>query len=748
MKIYNFPFTAILGQDGMKSALILNLIDPKIGGVLLTGQQGTGKTTAVRSLIDLLPEIEINDGCQFQCDPLDTTNLCDYCKSQSHPRVTKPIELVNLPLGATEDMVIGSLDIEKIIRKGKREIQAGLLAKAHRGILYIDEINLLQDHLVDILLDVSASGVNLIEREGISITHPARFILVGSMNPEEGELRPQISDRLGLEIPIVAPTDPTLRAEITRRVIEFNDSPASFCKKYAPQQTQLKKAILQAKNLLADVKIPLKVYQIASELVLKLKLLSQRADITFIRCARAHAAFRGVKEVAKIDLEKALLLVFEHRIKRYNENVDSQFLGHTFDEIYGKIKEAIEDPKLYDTSNDETMKTFKFSPDIKDKYKENPLNKENRDIPEVEEGRKASKDRHSTFHTDDESIGYKVGDLEKTIRRIFDPAPLAYNPFEGNILKMNITPIMEFLKTRMRISNYVGRGSRVRVLTRNMGRYIYARKPRHIPKNIAFDATIKHHFLNHWQIVSNSPGELLSSTSDMKSESIAENRERLTVPLYFEDLYEKMFEVKAPLTLYFIVDASASMVKTLNQIIKVIQSVHAEGYKKKDKISVISFQGRDSQILQRPSVSFSVGLIKLRQLETTSYTPLASALHKTLTMITQERIKGTNIPVILILSDLGANVSEKYPELNAQIHADFAIIEHELDEIAQEIGKKGIKVVIMKPLRGSAMKFLGVYPHSVDAIQQSFLHHSNARLFEFDVYDPKNAIIQLKRILS
>jgi Mg-chelatase subunit ChlD len=176
--------------------------------------------------------------------------------------------------------------------------------------------------------------------------------------------------------------------------------------------------------------------------------------------------------------------------------------------------------------------------------------------------------------------------------------------------------------------------------------------------------------------------------------------------------------------------------------------LHAEGYKKKDKISVISFQGRDSQILQRPSVSFSVALTKLHQLEATSYTPLASALHKTLTMITQERIKGTNIPVILILSDLGANVSEKFPELNAQIHADFALIEQEMDDITREISKKGIKVVIMKPLRGSATKFLGVYPHSVEAIQQSFLLHANARLFEFDAYDPKNAIIQLKRILS
>jgi magnesium chelatase subunit D len=737
VKIYHFPFSAILGQDNMKLALLLNVIDPKIGGVLLTGQQGTGKSTAVRSLVELLPKIDIHEGCAFNCDPQDHDNQCSFCKSESHPAIKKPIGLINLPLGATEDMVIGSLDIEKIIREGKREIQPGLLAKAHRGILYVDEINLLQDHLVDILLDVSASGVNVIEREGISLMHPARFILVGSMNPEEGELRPQISDRLGLEVPITAPGSAQLRAEITRRVLAFNDNPEIFCQEFVDEQSKLRLSISNAKQIISEIKIPIQIYQFAAELVLKLKLYSQRADLTFVRCARAHAALRGSKLIEKEDLQRALYLVFEHRMKRYNENVPAEFLGETFEEIYGKIKEAIEDSHIYEATENEAMKTYKFSPDIKDKFHENPLNKENRHLPEVDQGNKPSKDRHSNFQLgDDLPDGFKAGDEIDQKPRIYTDWVDALYTDANTQLKMDVSPILDFLKSRKRITNYVGRGSRIRVLTYTMGRYILARRPRGLPHRIAFDATIKHHFLNYHsnQYQINTP-ELDPTPS-------------LAIPLDYSDVYEKLHELKAPFSLYFIVDASNSMVKTLEQIVKVIQSVHSEGYKKKDKLAVLSFQGRESHILQRPSVSFNVALTKLRQLQATSYTPLASALRKTLTMITQERIKGSTVPVILIMSDLGANVSQKYPDLKAQNSADFALIEQEIDEITQEIGKKGIKVILMKPQKGWATRFLGVNPQSVEKIQESFLRHTAARLFEFDAYDPEGTIIQLKRVIG
>ncbi|WP_457559758.1 ATP-binding protein [Candidatus Harpocratesius sp.] len=340
MELLRFPFVAILGQENMKLALILNVIDPKIGGVLLTGQQGTGKSTAVRSLVDILPKIEVNEGCQFQCnitDPqTDPSTWCEFCAAtrNNHTIIQKPINLVNLPLGATEEMIIGTLDIQKIIKEGKRAIQPGLLAKAHRGILYVDEINLLQDHLVDILLDVAASGINIIEREGISLKHKSSFVLIGSMNPEEGDLRPQISDRLGLEVPIQAPTDPQIRAKITQRVIKFNDDPAAFISKFSQETQDLRHQIIFAKEILDEIQVPDEIFKLTARLVLKAGLYSQRADITFIRCARAHAAFMGRKKITKEDLEKSIDLVFRHRLSRYQQEIPLEEIHSIFNSMY------------------------------------------------------------------------------------------------------------------------------------------------------------------------------------------------------------------------------------------------------------------------------------------------------------------------------------------------------------------------------------------------------------------------------
>lgn len=341
-----FPFTAILGQDDMKLALILNVIDPRIGGVLLSGHQGTGKSTAVRSLINILPEILVNDGCQFQCRLSEGTQkstskenlefICEYCSNPEieHQIISKHINLINLPLGATEEMIIGTLDIQKIIKEGTRAIQPGLLAKAHRGILYVDEINLLQDHLVDILLDVSASGINIIEREGVSLAHPSEFILIGSMNPEEGELRPQISDRLGIEVHITAPTDPIIRAKITQRVIAFDDNPLDFIEKYAQTTRDLKDRIISAQKNISEIQIPKYLYEFTARLILEVGLYSQRADITFIRCARAHAAFCGRTKIEKEDLEKSINLVFQHRVKRFNHDIPLDQIHQKFLELF------------------------------------------------------------------------------------------------------------------------------------------------------------------------------------------------------------------------------------------------------------------------------------------------------------------------------------------------------------------------------------------------------------------------------
>ncbi|MHA1375424.1 MAG: ATP-binding protein [Promethearchaeota archaeon] len=323
VKRINFPFTAILGQDKMKMGLILNVIDPQIGGVLLTGQQGTGKSTAVRSLVEVMPEIEVVKG---------------WKKNGMLEIEKRSMRNTDLPLGVTEDMVCGSLSIDKVLTEGIRSLHPGLLAKANRGILYVDEINLLQDHIVDVLLDSAASGVNIIEREGISVSHPSRFVLVGSMNPEEGELRPQIADRLGLEVKIKAPRDRKLRAEITKSVIEFDDNPKEFIKPYENEQELLKTKIRKAREILKDVVVPISVYEFVSEIVSELGIFSQRADITFIRCARAHTALEGRKELAEEDLNVALDLVFEHRIQSLHYEMTPEEVKAKITEVYGKLQ--------------------------------------------------------------------------------------------------------------------------------------------------------------------------------------------------------------------------------------------------------------------------------------------------------------------------------------------------------------------------------------------------------------------------
>ena len=316
-----FPFTAIVGQEEMKLALLLNVIDPKIGGVMIMGDRGTGKSTTIRALADLLPEIPVVANDPFSSDPSDPDLMSDEVRQQLEqgtdiPVVQKKVQMVDLPLGATEDRVCGTIDIEKALSEGVKAFEPGLLAKANRGILYVDEVNLLDDHLVDVLLDSAASGWNTVEREGISIRHPARFVLVGSGNPEEGELRPQLLDRFGMHAEIHTVKEPPLRVQIVEQRAEFDANPQAFLEKYKPEQEALQQQIINSQQLLPSVTIEQDLKLKISEVCSELDVDGLRGDIVSYRAAKALTAFEGRTEVTVDDIRRVITLCLRHRLRK------------------------------------------------------------------------------------------------------------------------------------------------------------------------------------------------------------------------------------------------------------------------------------------------------------------------------------------------------------------------------------------------------------------------------------------------
>jgi len=319
MKRPVYPFAALVGQEKMKTALLLNAVDPAIGGVLISGQKGTGKSTAVRALARILPQIDVVQGCPYNCDPADERLMCPSCRErlrpgESLPTVSRPMPLVELPLSATEDRVIGTLHVEQILATGERRFEPGLLAAANRGILYVDEVNLLDDHLVDILLDAAASGVNLVEREGISFVHPARFMLVGTMNPEEGELRPQFLDRFGLSLTVAGEIETGQRRRVVSRRIAFDLDPEGFAADYAEDEELLSAMVGRGRTRLSQVVVSDEMLGRAVALAQEVKAQGHRADIGIIKTARALAAFLEQDEVRLDHVREAARFVLPHRI--------------------------------------------------------------------------------------------------------------------------------------------------------------------------------------------------------------------------------------------------------------------------------------------------------------------------------------------------------------------------------------------------------------------------------------------------
>lgn len=314
-----FPFVRIVGQEEMKSALLMNIVDPGIGGVLLRGEKGTAKSTTVRSLVQVLPEVYSAKGCRFHCSVVSKKDMCERCRDladrgvlESEPR---RMSVVELPLNATEDRVSGSLDVERVLSTGERRYEGGVLADANGNLLYVDEVNLLDDHIVDLLLDSAAMGRNYVEREGISFSHPSRFILVGTMNPEEGTLRPQLMDRFGMCVDIACDRDPQVRMEVIKRRLAFDADPEGYTESCAEETSELRERLASARDSVRDVEVSDEVIHAAAVVSIKFGIEGHRADLAMIRAARAHAALDGREGASVEDIRDTAGMVLRHRLK-------------------------------------------------------------------------------------------------------------------------------------------------------------------------------------------------------------------------------------------------------------------------------------------------------------------------------------------------------------------------------------------------------------------------------------------------
>lgn len=627
-----FPFTAIVGQEEMKLALILNVVDPLIGGVLIMGHRGTGKSTAVRALADLLPRISIVDGCVYNCDPDDQRNLCSDCAARKGelPSKLAPVSVVELPLGATEDRVCGTIDIERALTEGRKRFDPGLLARANRGFLYIDEVNLLEDHLVDLLLDVAATGRNKVEREGVSIEHPSQFVLVGSGNPEEGELRPQLLDRFGLHAEVTTETYLDNRVDIIERREAYDRDPEAFCETYAEDQDVLRKRITRARTALRKLVVDRSILAKIAQLCADLKVDGHRGELTIMRAARALAAFEGRRTVTESHVRQVSAMALRHRLRRdaLDETAKSE-----------KIEQAV----------DEVMPRAPQPPADGDSKKKEPQQAETTRKPKNADGPKQKSHAPS---------GGKTNTADA-------PSPPAV---ENRLLE---SPLEERLRAMMpnrgdKSQSHSRRSSGAKSMPSQLrGRYVRAVSFKKTGGRIAIDATLR---------------AMLSSSHEQRITS--------------STLRYKLLKHKRGTLFVFAIDASGSMAanriaRAKSTILKLLK----KSYLNRDSVAIVSFHGTTASVDLMPSRSILRARRVLDSLRMGGSTPLGTGLASTIELLQLVGDRyGEN--VVLLFTDGRSNVPLRRKGLNVRVLRQMKI-ETELRELGFEIKKLRAHVVVV-----------------------------------------------------
>jgi magnesium chelatase subunit D len=608
-----YPFVAMVGQEEMKLGLLLNLIDPRIGGVLIMGHRGTGKSTAVRALADLLPLVWRVRGCTFGCDPQDRENLCADCtglieRGEKLARERASVPVVDLPLGATEDRVCGAINIERALTEGVKAFEPGLLARANRGFLYIDEVNLLEDHLVDLLLDTAATGRNRVERESLSVEHPARFVLVGSGNPEEGELRPQLLDRFGLHVEIRTIDNLDERLMIVERREWFERDPAGFRAAWEPEQEQLRRRLVRARKNIPEVKIARALLRQIAELCLRLKVDGHRGELTIARACRALAAFDGRGEVNPVDVERVAVMSLRHRLRR--DPLEQTPGGARIQQALEKLFSAGgagESPNGKRGGND-------FEPD---------------DFPEGVDERAGGRNTSGN--------GTEQGsDIEENARTERG-AELSEQEFQTPHGVIPRQPLASSSSSRRQ-----GHKSRAAYNTRR-GRYTRATEtPSHGAK-LALDATLRAMMADGgWKIWE---GEKTASSTTPISQP---SRQLLRYKLYRR---------RTGTLFIFAVDTSGSMaLNRIRQAKGALAALLERSYIRRDQVALVSFRGEGAEILLPPSQSTSRARRLLDELPVGGATPLAAGINLSLQLAQRTARRDERRIMLLLFTDGRANI--------------------------------------------------------------------------------------------
>ncbi|WP_405797843.1 putative cobaltochelatase [Streptomyces longwoodensis] len=573
-----FPFTAVVGQDDLRLALLLNAVSPAVGGVLVRGEKGTAKSTAVRALSALLPAVAVVPGCRFSCDPAAPDPSCPDGPHEPGPGAHRPARMVELPVGASEDRLVGALDIERALAEGVKAFEPGLLADAHRGILYVDEVNLLHDHLVDLLLDAAAMGASYVEREGVSVRHAARFLLVGTMNPEEGELRPQLLDRFGLTVEVAASREPDQRVEVVRRRLAYDDDPASFAARWAGEETAVRQRIVAARELLPQVRLGDGALRQIAATCAAFEVDGMRADIVMARTATALAAWAGRTDVLAEDVRQAALLALPHRRRRNPfdaPGLDEDKLDRTLEEFSGESPDDDPDPDP-----------------------EGPGGGGGGPAPDA--GPQGGGDTGARPEEGDggepQPSGAGAGE---------QPAARAAEPFRTKAL--SVPGIGE---------GAAGRRSRART---EHGRTTGARRPRGALTKLHLAATVQAAAPHQRARGRSGPGLVIRR----------------------DDLRQAAREGREGNLVLFVVDASGSMAarQRMSAVKGAVLSLLLDAYQRRDKVGLVTFRGSAADVALPPTSSVDAAAARLESLPTGGRTPLAAGLLKAHEVLRVERLR-------------------------------------------------------------------------------------------------------------